>query len=96
MYGFGVEKDLEKAHLHFHEAADVGNANAQFKLCTHYHHNNDLEKSRHYFNLLSDEYHPQHIDRFNERYRNISYCYAHGIGVACDPRKAADYKELEE
>lgn len=96
LHGFGVKKDLKTAYEYYHKAADeFSHANAQFKLCVYYNQKNDFLKSQHYFKLLSDKQHPENLTRNNERYRNISYCYAHGIGTPKDEEKAALYKQME-
>lgn len=95
--GFGTEKDLERALSYFHMAAKLGHASAQFKLCVYYAENDpkNLEKSNNYFTQLSELYHPENQYRIKERYRNIGYCYANGVGVAQDEKKAAYYRTLE-
>ncbi len=96
LHGFGVEQDQEMAYEYYHKAADeFCHANAQYKLCLYYNQQNAVEKSEHYFNLLSDAYHPEDLTRINERYRKISYCYANGIGTTKDEQKAAFYKQME-
>ena len=96
MHGFGVKKDFKTAYEYYHKASDeFSHANSQFKLCIYYNQQNDFLKSQHYFNLLSDKYHPENLIRINERYRNISYCYAKGIGTTKDEEKAALYKQME-
>jgi uncharacterized protein len=94
--GLGVEKNPEMALQYFHKAAELGHASAQFKLCVHYGQleGNGSEKCQHYFNLLSDSFHPEVHYRIKERYKNISYCYAQGLGVPQDLEKASHYEKL--
>jgi TPR repeat protein len=94
-YGFGVEINLEKATAEYLKAANVGSAAAQFRMCLYYHKLQNHEQAAHYFQMLCQANHPDCNHRLNERYRNISFCYANGIGVEVDLQRAEEFHQQE-
>ncbi|RIB23823.1 kinase-like domain-containing protein [Gigaspora rosea] len=87
-YGKWVEKDEHKAFIYYQKSAEMGNANATFKVGNCYSHGIGVEKDEHkafiYYQKSAE------MGDADGTFK-VGYCYDYGIGVEKDEHKAFIY-----